>query len=47
MMGELNPHENPTHIIQIPKHNNGHDNKFDNVEIIDKKLRAPRGMEKI
>ena len=33
-------------MMKIPKHNNGHDKKFDNVEIIDKKLRAHGGMEK-
>ena len=46
MMGELNPHENPTHMMQISKNNNGHDKKFDNVKIINKKLSAPRGMAK-
>ena len=38
MMGELNPHENPTHMMQIPKHNNVHDNKFESASITDKKL---------
>ena len=31
-------------MMKMPKHNNGHDKKFDNVKIIDKKLSAPRGM---
>ena len=31
-------------MMKIPRHNNRHDNKFDNVKIIDKKLSAPRGM---
>ena len=31
-------------MMKIPNHNNAHHKKFDNVEIIDKKLSAPRGM---
>ena len=31
-------------MMKIPRHNNRHDNKFDNVKIIDKKLSAPGGM---
>ena len=46
MMGDLNPHENMTHMIEIPKNNNDHDQKFDNAEIINKKLSAPGGMAK-
>ena len=46
MMGDLNPHENITHMIEIPKNNNDHDQKFDDAEIINKKLSALGGMAK-
>ena len=46
MMGDLNHHENMTHMLEIPKNNNDHDHKFDDAEIINKKLSALGGMAK-
>ena len=34
--------KNIAHMMQMPKHNKVHDNKFENTGIIDKQLNVPR-----